>query len=118
MAIKKVELQKVDLNAGKSIEFVAPEVASDGFAMNFTAQDERTVFLFQNTSTSNSTIKVKAGNGIQGVNDIDEFTIPGSGFVAYRLDSGAFKNVIGDNKGYAVFIPSALTVKGAVIQLP
>lgn len=118
MAIKKVKLQKVDLNAGKSIEFVAPDVASDGFAMDFSAQDERTVFLFQNTSSSNSTVKVKAGNGIQGVNDIEEFTIPGNGIVAYRLDSGAFMNVTGENKDCAVFIPSALTVKGAVIQLP
>lgn len=119
MAITKVDLQKVNLNAGKVVELTAPSSASDGFAMDFTAQDERTVFLFMNTSTSASaTVKVLAGNGIQGCNDIDAFTIPASGICAYRLDSGAFMNVTGDNKDRAVFIPSAATVKGAVIQLP
>lgn len=118
MAITKVALQKVDLNAGRKVEFTAPSSAADGLAMEFTAQDERTVFLFTNTGSSEASIKVKAGNGIQGVNDIDDFSLKAGETCAYRLDSGAFMNVSGENKDYAVFIPSAATVKGAVIQLP
>lgn len=116
--ITKVDLQKVNLNEGKNVTMTAPTAAADGFAMDFSAQDERTVFIFQNTGTGEGTVKVLKGNGIQGVVDLDEFSVPASGIAVYRLDSGAFKNVTGDNKGKAVFVPSAATIKGAVIQLP
>ena len=118
MAVKTVDLQKVNLNEGKVVALTAPSVAADGFAMEFTAQDERTVFLFQNTGSAVATVKVLKGNGIQGVTDLDAFSIAAGGIAVYRLDSGAFKHVSGANKGKAVFIPSTTDIKGAVIVLP
>lgn len=118
MAIKDITLQKVNLNEGKVVTFEAATAAADGYAVDFSAQDERTVFLFQNGGTAEATVKVKAGNGIQGVTDLDTLSIAAGGVAAFRLDSGAFKQVTGDNKGKAVFIPSATTVKAAVIELP
>lgn len=118
MAIKKCELQKVNLNEGKIVDLQAASSASDGFAMSFAAQDERTVFLFYNGGSSPATIKVQKGDGIQGVTDLDAFSVTNGALAVYRLDSGAFKNVSGDNKGYAVFIPSSTDIKAGVIQLP
>lgn len=112
MARTIVELQKVELNEGLNIEFVAAESVADGFAIDFSAQDERTVLLFQGSGN----VTIKQGNGIQGVTDLEPFTI--DGLAAFRLDSGAFKNVTGDDKGHVVAIPSATSVKAAVIRLP
>ncbi|MEY8366841.1 hypothetical protein AALA22_14490 [Anaerovoracaceae bacterium 41-7] len=118
MAIKKIDFQKVNLNEGKLVELAAATAAADGFAIDFSAQDERTVFLFQNSGTAAATVKVKQGNGIQGVTDLDAFSIAAGSIAAFRLDSGAFKQVTGENKGTAVFIPSSTDVKAAVIVLP
>ena len=112
MARKVVELQKVNLNEGLNIEFVAAESTDEGFALDFSAQDERTVVLFQGSGT----VTIKQGNGIQGVVDLEAFEI--NGMAAFRLDSGAFKNVTGDDKGYVVAIPSSTSVEAAVIRLP
>ncbi|MBR5316037.1 MAG: hypothetical protein IKU44_04520 [Firmicutes bacterium] len=112
MARKIVELQRVDLNQGLNVTFVTPSSVSDGFALDFSAQDERTVALFKGTGT----VTIKQGNGIQGVVDCDTITI--NGLTVFRLDSGAYKNVTGADKGYVVAIPSANTVEAAVIRLP
>lgn len=118
MAIKEIALQKVELNEGKVVTLEAATAAADGFAIDFSAQDERTVFLFQNSGTAAATVQVKAGNGIQGVTDLEAFSVDAGGIAVFRLDSGAFKQVTGENKGKAVFIPSTTTVKAAVIELP
>ena len=112
MARKIVELQRVNLNEGLNIEFVSAESVEEGFALDFSAQDERTVVLFQGTGT----VEIKQGNGIQGVVDLEPFEI--DGVAAFRLDSGAFKHVTGDDKGYVVAIPSDTSVEAAVIRLP
>ncbi len=106
-----VELQKIDLNEGLAIDFTACESAEEGFALDFSAQDERTVFLFKGTGT----VKFLQGNGIQGVVDTDALDV--SEFGAFRLDSGAYKFVSGEDKGYAVAIPTG-DIEAAVIQLP
>ena len=118
MAIKNIDFQKVNLNEGKLVQLTAATAAADGFAIDFSQQDERTVFLFQNTGSAAANVKVKQGNGIQGVADLDAFSIAAGGIAVFRLDSGAFKQVSGDNKGTAVFIPSSTDVKEAVIVLP
>lgn len=118
MAIKAIDAQKVELNIGKVVEVVAPTTPSDGFQIDFSAQDERTVFLFHNGGGSAATVKFVKGDGIQGVADTDALSIPAGKIAAFRLDSGSFKYVTGTNKGKAVAIPSTADVKCAVIQLP
>lgn len=118
MAIKTVDLTRVELNEGKVLTLEAATSASDGFALDFSAQDERTVFIFRNTGSSSATITVKMGDGIQGVTDLDALTVTAGDVAVFRLDSGAFKQCSGANKGKAVFIPSSTDIKAAVIRLP
>ena len=61
---------------------------------------------------------VKKGNGIQGVVDLATGDIAASAIVAMTLDSGAFKNVTGENKGCAVVVPDDVKLKAAVVVLP
>ena len=116
MAAVTITNDVLNLNEFKTLTFTACSV--DGTMFDFTPADQKMVLVFQNTGAGSSTVTLKAGNGLQGVNDLDAFSIPASGFAAVRLDSGSFKNVSGDNKGKVVVIPSAATIKACAIQLP
>ena len=61
---------------------------------------------------------MKKGNGIQGVVDLATGDIAASAIVALTVDSGAFKNVTGDNKGCVVVVPDDAKLKMAVVVLP
>lgn len=84
--------------------------ASTPKALDFDGADERIVVLVQNTTTSATSLTVKAGNGLQGVMDIT-LAVPASSVSLLKLDSGRFKNVSGENKGKIVVVsPAALKV--------
>lgn len=79
-------------------------------AIEFDGADERIVMVVQNTTSSATTLTVKAGNGLQGVVDIT-LAVPASSVNLLKLDSGRFKNVSGTNKGKIVVVsPAALKV--------
>lgn len=84
--------------------------ANTAAAIDFDGADERIVVVVQNTTTSATTLTVKAGNGLQGVVDIT-LAVPASSVNLLKLDSGRFKNVSGTNKGKIVVVsPAALKV--------
>lgn len=112
MAVTTINRQKVDLNGVKEITFTAPSSASDGFLLDMRGKDNKTAFVFQGAGT----VTLKKGNGLQGTGDDLVITVTAEAVVA--VDSGAFKIVNGDGKGYAKAIPSATTVKAAVVELP
>ena len=117
MAIKEVSLVKgVYPNTACELEFVAASSAADGFAVDFSGGDGRTVLLLNNTTSAEATATVKAGNGLQGVAD-EVIIVPASGMVAVCLESGRFKNVSGDLKGKVQIVPSATTLELAVAAL-
>jgi hypothetical protein len=60
---------------------------------------------------------IKAGNGIQGVNDYVE-SVPASSTTAIVLESGRFKNVSGEDKGKVIIMGASADIKLAVIELP
>ena len=91
--------------------------ASDGAEFAMSGRDDKTLILVQNSATSEGTVTVKAGNGIQGVNDLT-VTVPASSTMALVLDSGRYKNVSGADRGKVVVLGSAATIKLAVIVLP
>jgi hypothetical protein len=63
------------------------------------------------------TITIKAGNGLQGTNDISLELA--SGEIAWvALDSGKFKNVYGVNKGKVILTGTSNDLKVKVIELP
>ena len=79
--------------------------------------DEKCLILVQNAGTSAADVTVKAGNGIQGVNDLVH-SVPASSSVILALDSGRFKNVSGDDKGKVIFAGANTNIKIAAFKLP
>lgn len=72
--------------------------ASTPKALEFTERDDKVVLVI--VATADTTLTVKAGNGIQGVAD-HTLTVP-TGTSLVKLESGRFKNVTGENKGKIV----------------
>lgn len=85
------------------------------FVMN--ERDDKYLILIHNTASSASTVTVKAGNGIQGVADLTH-SVSSNAYAAVSIDSGAYKNVNGDDKGKVIIEGSSTSVKIAVFKLP
>ena len=49
---------------------------------------------------------------------MDTYTIAAGKFACINLESGAYKNVSGEDKGYAIVVPSSADVKCAEVVLP
>ena len=78
--------------------------------------DEKMVLVVQNTASSDATLTVKAGNGIQGVVDLT-LTVPKNAVSLVKLDSGRFKNVSGENKGKIVVVSATALKVGATAMV-
>lgn len=91
------------------------ETASAGTekAIAWGGNDDRMILVINNEGNA-TTMVVKAGNGIQGVNDLTLNVAAGINLV--KLESGRFKNVTGTNKGKIVIKPTA-AVSVAVVEL-
>lgn len=87
-------------------------VASTPKAFEWSESDEKLILVIN--AEEGTTLTVKAGNGIQGVNDIT-LTVP-KGVSLIKLESGRFKNVSGENKGKVVIV-SAGTPKVGIAAL-
>ena len=100
------------------LEFVTATAAADGFLVDFTEQDEKTLLVFANGAESAAaTVTIKAGNGIQGVADL-VLSVPAGETHAVVINSGEHKFVSGENKGNVLVIPSAATLTMGAIVLP
>ena len=82
--------------------------------VEFTDRDDKMVLVIQNTGSAATDLTVKAGNGIQGVNDL-VLAVP-VGVSLIKLESGRFKNVSGENKGKIV-VSSTGTPKIGIVAL-
>lgn len=89
--------------------------ASAGGEVVWNGSDEKTLVLVQNTGSAAADFIVKAGNGIQGVNDL-KVNVTNGKTIYMQLDSGRFKNVSGADKGKVVFGGGA-SFKVAVFEL-
>ena len=67
--------------------------------------------------SGNKTITIKAGNGLQGTNDIS-LTLAKDEIAWVALDSGKFKNVYGENKGKVILTGTDNNLQVKVIELP
>ena len=92
--------------------------ASDGAYFVMAKGGDKYVIGIKNASESEAkTITIKAGNGLQGTNDISLELA--SGEIAWvALDSGKFKNVYGVNKGKVILTGISTDLKVKVIELP
>lgn len=68
-------------------------------------------------TTTNKTITIKAGNALQGTNDIS-LTLAKNEIAWVALDSGKFKNVCGENKGKVILTGTDNNLQVKVIELP
>nr|DAD84140.1 MAG TPA: hypothetical protein [Podoviridae sp. ctoqT5] len=117
MAKVTITSDKLTLNDWKALTFTAG--TTDGFKVPATNGDWKRVVLVQNTDTSAAiTVTVKQGNGIQGVKDLDAFSIPAGKTAAIRLDDGRYKNVSGEDKDYILIVPSSTKASMSVVELP
>ena len=117
MAVTYILKKNLELNEWGKCTKTAATTPTDGVAIDMSGKDFQTVIIVENSGSGSATVTVKAGNGIQGVNDLAAYTLAASEVAAIRLDSGAFKNVTGDNKGKVLIIPSTADVKFTVIEL-
>lgn len=116
MAKVTITAAKLEQNTFGAVTFTAG--TTDGVKIPMSGKDNKVVILAQNTGSSAATVKVKAGNGLQGISDSETYSVAASGFAAINLESGVYKKVSGEDKGYALLIPSSADVKFAVIVLP
>lgn len=101
------------LNTWGNITFTAG--VKTGVDVPATNADFKRLILVNNTTTSAVDVTVKAGNGIQGVQDLETYSVPANTIAAIRLDDGRFKNVSGEDNGNIVV---ATTAQVAVVELP
>jgi len=69
------------------------------------------------SSEASKTITIKAGNGLQGTNDIS-LALAKDAIAWVVLDSGKFKNVYGVNKGKVILTGTDTNLQVKVIELP
>lgn len=92
--------------------------AADGAEIVWSERDDKYLILIQNANASGAkSVTIKAGNGIQGVNDITT-SIAASSYTFIALDSGRFKNVVGADKGKVLFTGDSADIKIAAFKMP
>ncbi|MEA4831921.1 hypothetical protein SDC9_129706 [bioreactor metagenome] len=96
---------------------VAASVAADGVTIDATGRDDKLLIYIENTDSVNAeSAIIKKGNGIQAANDLT-VSLAASAKKVIQLESGAFKNVSGTNKGKILIIPSSTDVKFSAILM-
>lgn len=90
---------ELKFNEAKAVPGAATVVKVGGAVVTFDKNDQKILLLLKNNVTNvTHTAVIKAGNGLQGVSDL-EVTLEGSAESCVVLESGRYKNVSGDNKG-------------------
>lgn len=104
---------KGNVNEITPFAFEAAENAEKGMGFKLPSADEALVVLVQNTDAGEQTITLKAPtNGSYAAATSDEvLALQAGGFAVIRIESARFAN----NDGTVVLVPSALTVKAAVL---
>ena len=108
-------------NAATNVPAAATVAKDDGALVTFDKDDQKILLLLKNNvSNVTHTAVIKAGNGIQGVSDL-EITLTGTNTTAGNekavvIESGRYMDVSGDNKG-KVNIVSKDTTTGNQIEV-
>lgn len=103
-------------NEAKAVPTAATVAKTDGALVTFDKDDQKILLLLKNNITNAThTAVIKAGNGLQGVTDL-EVTLAGSAEACVVVESGRFMDVSGDNKG-KVNIVSKDTTTGTQIEV-
>lgn len=88
---------------------------TNGGVYDATGKDYKTLIVVKGGGSAGK-LTIKAGTGIQGVNDL-ELDVPATNYAAFTLDSGAYKIVDGTDAGKVLMIPTVADIGVAVIEL-
>ena len=97
----------------------AVSATSDSFVVDVAqSMDKKLVFIADNSANTSTatTITVKAGANVAGVNDLT-LSVPKGEKAFFQLDSNAYMNASGVNKGKIVIAVSSADCKLAVAEL-
>ncbi len=98
-----VNLQLTTLSAGVDTE------------IPFDQKDDQTILVLANSGTSAVDVTIKAGNGLQGVNDLTVSVKAGANVI--KLESGRFKFVSGEHKGNILVNAAAANVSYGIVAM-
>ena len=104
MAATAITKTVITRNAATNVPTAATVVKTDGALVTFDKDDQKILLLLKNNITdATHTAVIKAGNGIQGVSDL-EITLTGTNTTAGNekavvIESGKYVNMSGTNKG-------------------
>ena len=104
MAATAITKTVITRNAATNVPTAATVVKTDGALVTFDKDDQKILLLLKNNvSNVTHTAVIKAGNGIQGVSDL-EITLTGTDTTAGNekavvIESGKYMDVSGTNKG-------------------
>ena len=117
LTVKEVNNRNVFAADELTTALTAAVDASDGAEFVMDERDDKYLLLIQNAATAAKDVTIKAGNGIQGVNDLTH-SIAASSFTFVQIESGRFKNVTGADKGKVIITGASADIKVAVFRLP
>lgn len=117
MATVDVNRNHIKLNDGGVACTPVAMTASNEYYLDLKGSDYKTVFVFSNANSTSAKVTIAIGDGIQGVGENIEFNVEQNKVVPVVVDSGAYKIVAGEHKGFAkVTVTSGCNV--AVVELP
>lgn len=116
MAATEITNTVLKRNEAKAMPTAATVAKTDGALVTFDKDDQKILLLLKNNvSNATHTAVIKAGNGLQGVSDL-EVTLARGAEACVVVESGRFMDVSGDNKG-KVNIVSKDTTTGTQIEV-
>lgn len=116
MAATEITNTVLKRNEAKAMPTAATVAKGDGALVTFDKDDQKILLLLKNNvANATHTAVIKAGNGLQGVSDL-EVTLAGGAEACVVVESGRFMDVSGDNKG-KVNIVSKDTTTGTQIEV-
>lgn len=119
MAVTTITPVKMTLNTAYTLPTpVALTSATDGAVVPFNDTDTKILVMVKNAHASAAkTVTFKKGDGIQGVADFTD-SIGFGATKMFTLESGAFKNVSGTNKGKVWLVGESTDIQVSAVILP
>lgn len=121
MAATTITSAAITRNAATALPATAAVAANEGALVTYNKADQKIMLILENSSaTTTVTAVIAKGNGLQGTKDL-EITIGTSSKVVAVVESGAYVNVSGDDKGKLLVkdkVTTATILKVAAVTLP
>ena len=117
LTVHEIDKRNEAMTPATTASLFAAVDATAGAEFEMSGRDDKMLILVQNAATSAKDVTVKAGNGIQGVNDLVA-SVAASSTTAFVLDSGRYKIVSGADAGKVIVMGASADIKVAVFKLP